>query len=202
MRVGLFYILLGLCLVWVSATIAISLYLARLARRGQPGTEVMAQALAPFSAGAAVLAAPLGSVLAFVLASGSSACLGRIVLMILAGVLAAFFGANIFGAIRGFLQSRRRTRQRDRVMGQTETLELIKTGAIARLSCFTDGLVLVTYTDNGWVDGAFDWSRAGYADPSGWSMFEAAAREIPGAELHRKMLYFRDDNAHRRGSRG
>ncbi len=199
MRVGLFYVLLGLCLVWVSATIAISLYLARLARRGQSGTEIVALALAPFSAGAAVLAAPLGSVMAFVLASGSSPGPGRIVLMILGGGLAAFFGASVFGAIWGFAQSRRDTRQHNRVMGQMETLELIKTGVIAQLSCFTDGVVLVTYTDNCWVDGVFDWSRAMYADPSGWNMFEAAARGIPGARLHRKLLYFRDDNAHRRG---
>lgn len=201
MRVGLFYIVLGLCLAWVSASIAISLHLARLARRGRSGAEILAQALAPFSAGAAVLAAPLGSVLAFVLASGSSAGPGRIVLVILGGALAAFFGANVFGAIRGFAQSRRRARQQNRVMGQAETLELIKTGVIARLSCFADGVVLVTYTDNCWVDGVFDWSRAKYADPSGWTMFEAAARETPGAELHHKLLYFQDDNAHRRGSR-
>lgn len=200
MKVGLFYILVGLCLVWVSATVAIFLHLARLVRRGRSGTEILAQALAPFSVGATVLAAPLGSVLAFILASDSSAGPGRITLMVLGGALAAFFGASVLATIRSFVQSRRRSRQHNRVMGQTETLELIKTGAIARLSRSTEGLVLVIYTDNGWVDGAFDWSRAKYADPSGWGMFEAATREIPGAELHPNLLYFRDDNAHRRRS--
>lgn len=202
MRVELLYILMGLCLVWVAAAIALGQYLAHLARRGNSGTEIMALALAPYTASAALLGAPLGSVMAFVLASGHRFGPGRIVLTIVGGALAAFFGANVLGAVRDLVRNRRRKRQHDRVLGQAETIGLIKSGAIAGLTRFKEGVVLVTYTDNAWVDGVYDWSRAQYADPAGWSLFEAVGREIPGARLHDKALHFRDDYAHRRQLRG
>jgi hypothetical protein len=114
MRVGLFYVLLGLSLLWVAAAIAIGAYLAGLSRRGRPGTEIVALGFARFTASAALLGAPLGSAMGFVLASGYRFGPGRIVLTIVGGAFAAFFGANIYWGVRDLVRNRRRTRQQVR----------------------------------------------------------------------------------------
>ena len=190
-------VLLCLCLVAVTAQVAFNVLLRRMARKGKPGTEIIALAFMPATLVVCFVAAPGGAWLAFDLGADAGSSPPRFGFGAVGSVLAAYLAVVLLNAALQGVTERRNRRGYERVMSREETLGLINSQEIATLRRSPDSSVTVTYVDNRWVDGVYDSRRAGYADPAGWPDYEAAVSQIPGAKSCPGILLYRPDNANR-----
>ncbi|MEU6554797.1 hypothetical protein ABZ915_31655 [Streptomyces sp. NPDC046915] len=190
-------ILLSLCLIAVTAQVALNILLVRMARHRKSGTEIIAMASTPIMLVVSFVAAPGGVWLAFELAADAGSAPIRFGYGAVGSVLAAYLAVTLLAAALRAARQRRDRRGCERVMSREETLVLIKSQVIAAVHRSPDSSVTVVYVDNRWADGAYDYRRAGYADPAGWPDYEAAVSQTSGAKSYPGVLLYRPDNANR-----